>query len=105
MFANNTDTLGYCCGIRELGEFRADADMDCYDLEYYKKIKDIDPHGCGIFVTTYLPSQRQVVRELNRYHTLLFKTGPHKNTSHYSTLEGRNKGVILAVYKYGKDGK
>jgi len=80
---------------KESINFWMDAD-DC------PKIKDLQSYGCGIFTATFLPSQRTAMRECIQHHTLLFKTGPHKNKSSSSTHEGREKGVYLCVFKFGK---
>jgi len=95
--------LDNCCGISEVGGFRPDA-LEMYEsAEEVPKIKDIVSRGCGIFISTLLPSQRQAYRELCKYHTLIERHGPYKNMGPDASTEGRTKGVYLCVFKFGKD--
>ena len=94
-----------CCGILDIGNFHTndDPEINWSDKDEYPKIKDIPTHGCGIFISTFLPSQRTAMREVQRHHTLLFKTGPHINKYEGASTEGKTKGVYLCVFKYGKE--
>jgi len=100
-------SIPHCCGVNVAGEFRPDTSFDprWENEEEVPKIKDIPKMGCGIFISTILPSQWQAYRQLIRHHTLLFRTGPHKNKGPDASSEGRNKGVYLCVFKHGKEGK
>lgn len=97
-------SLNNCCGIQEIGEFYKDNGVPYWRSNYNTpKIKDIsDPGGCGIFVSTFLPSQQKAMDECEKYHTLLFKTGPHLNLGPDASEEGKEEGVYLCVFKYGK---
>lgn len=96
-------SLSHCCGVFELGNFRANDQLSSWETkEHYPKIEKIESRGCGIFVSTFLPSQQKAMDECEKHHTLLFKTGPHKNEGDDASTEGRNKGVYLCVFKFGK---
>lgn len=100
------ETMHHCCGVPEIGDWQPNnLNSFCYPEQDYPKIKDFKSYGCGIFVSTFLPSQSKAMLECERHHTLLSKTGPHKNTSGSATQEGREKGVYLCVFKFGKEGK
>ena len=98
-------TLPNCCGVPDIGGWMANNAIHraWMDAEDCPKIKDLRVYGCGIFVATFLPSQRSAMRECSQHHTLLFKTGPHKNKSSSASNEGREKGVYLCVFKFGKE--
>lgn len=97
-------TISQCCGVREIGSFLTNDGVASWQNEYeYPKIKDIESFGCDIFISTFLPSQSNAMRECEKYHTLLFKTGPHKNKGPDASLEGKTLGVYLCVFKYGKE--
>jgi hypothetical protein len=95
-------TLDHCCGIPQVGEFTRDKDVCSWREPDFVKIKDLRSFGCGIFVSTFLPSQAKAMSDCEKYHTLLFKTGPHKNMGPDATYEGREEGVYLCVFKFGK---
>lgn len=97
--------LNNCCGVSELGNFRKDDGLDknWETEEDWPKIKDVESRGCGIFISTFLPSQWQAYRQLIKYHTLISRTGPHKNKGRDASIEGRTKGVYLCVFKFGKE--
>lgn len=95
------NTLSHCCGVPEIGNF---VDKKPYwNPEEYSDIKKFKSFGCGIFVSTFLPSQEKAMLECEEHHTLLFKTGPHKNKGPEATEEGKTEGVYLCVFKFGKD--
>lgn len=96
------ETLAHCCGLPEIGNFVAKR-PSWVTAEEYPAIKDFKPFGCGIFVSTFLPSQEKAMLECEEHHTLLFKTGPHKNKGPDATEEGKTEGVYLCVFKFGKD--
>lgn len=94
------DTLSNCCGVPEIGSFMDEKPY--WNPEAYSAIEKFKPFGCGIFVSTFLPSQEKAMAECEEYHTLLFKTGPHKNKGPDASEEGRKEGVYLCVFKFGK---
>jgi hypothetical protein len=107
MGSSSYDTsIPHCCGINVVGAFEPDNSLSEWkDRDDYPKIKDIQKMGCGVFVSAILPSQWHAYRQLIRHHTLLFRTGPHKNKGPDASIEGKNKGVYLCVFKHGKEGK
>ena len=96
------ESLTHCCGIPEIGNWRDDRPAWC-GAEEYPTIKNFKKFGCGIFVSTFLPSQEKAMLECEEHHTLLFKTGPHKNKGPDASTEGKEKGVYLCVFKFGKE--
>lgn len=96
--------LNHCCGVSEIGNFRADNALSSWeDINCWPKIKDLETRGCGVFITTLLPSQWREYRQLFKYHTLISRSGPYKNMGPDASSEGRNKGVYVCVFKFGKD--
>lgn len=97
--------LNHCCGVSELGNFRNDDSINSQweNPKDWPKIKDVKTRGCGVFVSTILPSQWRVYRQLIKYHTLVSRSGPYKNKGPDASSEGRDKGVYLCVFKFGKD--
>lgn len=95
------NSLSHCCGIPEVGAFTENVPSWVGKGEY-TEISKFKKFGCGIFVSTFLPSQEKAMLECEEYHTLLFKTGPHKNKGPDASTEGRNEGVYLCVFKFGK---
>jgi hypothetical protein len=101
--SENPSTLEHCCGVPEIGGFVYNDDKLYYATDGdCPKVKDFEPYGCGIFVSTFLPSQEKAMKECEKYHTLLFKTGPHLNTGPDASTEGKEEGVYLCVFKFGK---
>lgn len=98
--------LHNCCGINQVGGFIPNnAVADWYEKSDYPELKDLKKMGCGLYVSAFLGSQWRAYKEMCRHHTLLFRTGPHKNKGPDASSEGRNKGVYLCVFKHGKEGK
>lgn len=93
-------TLSNCCGVPEIGMFVDE--KPTWNEDEYSAIEKFKSYGCGIFVSTFLPSQETAMAECEAYHTLLFKTGPHKNKGPDASEEGRTEGVYLCVFKFGK---
>lgn len=104
---NPYDTaLNDCCGIYQIGGYVANSDLHAWkDKSEYPEIKDFKTRGCGVFISTLLPSQWRVYRELLRHHTLVSRCGPYKNKGPDASHEGRHKGVYLCVFKFGKESK
>lgn len=99
-------SLSNCCGISEIGGYRTnDAIASWENPRDYPEIKDFKTRGCGVFISTLLPSQWRVYRELLKYHTLVSRCGPYKNKGPDASYEGKTKGVYLCVFKFGKESK
>ena len=96
------DSLTHCCGIPEIGGFTEERSSWRSPTDY-TEISKFKKFGCGIFLSTFLPSQEKAMVECEEHHTLLFKTGPHKNKGPDASTEGKEKGVYLCVFKFGKE--
>ncbi len=108
--------LGGCCGIGVMSDFQDKGDF--LKAGYTKNgLKTAGIHDivgwaaestipdCGIFVATFTPmkkSNKIAMEILEKEHTLLFKSEKYINHTLSANKEGKEDGVILCVFKYGK---
>ncbi len=98
-------SLNYCCGVGEVGDFSLLEVPDCWG--HKTALKDLKAdNGTGMFVATFTPakeSNKKAMELLQKKHTLLFKSEKYINQSTYADKEGKEDGVILCVFKFGKE--
>ena len=94
-------TLTHCCGVGEIGSFHTVQwyqDDDC-------KLENQPRPGTGMFVSTFTKDRvnQLALRKLKRKHTLLYQSPYEKNMGPDASGLGREGGVSLCVFKFGKE--
>ena len=100
--ADYTHTLDRCCGVHEVGEFSYKS-SDKWNSR--KKIEDVEESGTGMFVCTFTKEDvcQDAYTALCKKHTLMYESPYLSNGSDSATSIGRDGGISLCVFKFGKE--
>lgn len=91
MKVGNQETLPHCCGVDDVGEFRAAYVQE----EYWEVGQELERSGTGLFTATFINNDvnKQHYEQMCKEHTLLYQS-PLRNN--------RNSGrrLFLCVFSY-----
>jgi hypothetical protein len=102
----NEASMNHCCGVHEVGGFYFWSPADCWrSKEDCFRLEDLKPSGTGLFIVTITraPECVAALRVLRRMHTVVAKTKYYKNTYTHADEFGKNSGVSVYVFKFGKE--
>ena len=97
-----SSTIPHCCGITEIGEFSF-SPSDRWNSRI--PVEDFESSGTGLFIASMIktPQCDAAFEVLCAKHTLLYQSEYEPNQGESATPIGRDDGVSLCVFKFGKE--